>query len=325
MQTRQDHDPAILAAIRKNSVHLDADESIFFARQLEHIKTTVFEVAYPLMKARDLIPISTEADPADEWITYDMYDKMGLARVVRDYAKDFSRIDVSGKQFFAKVVSLGDGFGYSVQELRASRKTGKPLDQKRAAAAQEAARRLENWLAWFGNAEDDQQGLLNHSNINIVSVTTDGSGSSGLWSKKTPQQILRDLNQIAWNAFIQTKGIEMSDTILVSPAIWALLTTTMVSTLATKTILQFFRESNPQIKSVEWLNELSLYPLGTGSYDSVFAYTRDPMKVTLEIPQDFEMFPPQEEGMEFKVPCHSRFGGVLMPKPMSASRADNIL
>ena len=120
-EIKLNYDPEMLRVIQKNSVHLDAEESIFFARQLEHIKTQVWEVLYPLMKARDLIPVSTVADPADEYITYDQYDKMGLARVVRDYAKDFSRIDVSGKQYTAKVVSIGDGFG-----LQRAGTSGKP-------------------------------------------------------------------------------------------------------------------------------------------------------------------------------------------------------
>lgn len=331
------YDPAMAEAIRtriKLPAHLgfrnDAEESIFFARQLEHIKTQVWEVLYPQMKARDLVPVSTVADPADEYITYDQYDKMGMARVVRDYAKDFARIDVSGKQFTANVVSIGDGFGYSVQELRASRKTGKPLDQKRAAAAQEAQRRLENFLVWYGNPQDNQYGVLSHPNIGSVTLPDDGAGSSTLFSDKTPLQILRDLNTIANNAFVVTHGIESSDTMLVSPAIWTLISTTPISNLATKTILQFFLENSPTIKKVDWLFELELYnPTypGTqaGSHDSILAFRRDPMKLTMEVTQDFEMFPPQEQGMEFVVPCHSRYGGVLIYKPLSITRADDCL
>lgn len=330
------YDPAMAEAVRRIRFpeHLgfrnDADESIFFARQLEHIKTQVWEVSYPAMKARDLVPVSTVADPADEYITYDQYDKMGMARVVRDYAKDFARIDVSGKQYTSKVVSLGDGFGYSVQELRASRKTGKPLDQKRAAAAQEAQRRVENFLVWFGNPADGQYGVLSHPNIGTVTIPSDGAGSSQSFSDKTPLQILRDLNLIANHAFVVSKGIEQSDTLLVSLDIYTLISTTPISNLATKTILQFFQENNPFITKVDWLNELTLYnPTypGTqaGSADSILAYKRDPMKLTMEIPQDFEMFPPQESGMEFVVPCHSRYGGAVIYKPLSVTRADNCL
>ena len=166
--------------------------------------------------------------------------------------------------------------GYSVQELRASRKTGKPLDQKRAAAAQEAARRLENWFAWLGNADDNQYGILTDPNVNRVTIASDGAGASKLFSTKTPQQILRDLNQVAWAAFILTMGIEMSETVSVSPAIAALISTTMVSNLATKTILQLLQECNPQIKTVDWLNELTSF---SGGYNAMFAYHRDPMKV----------------------------------------------
>lgn len=309
--------------------HIDADESIFFARQLEHIKTQVWEIVYAEMKARDLIPVSTVADPADTSITYDQYDKTGLARVVRDYANDFSRIDVSGKQYTAKVVSLGDGFGYTIQELRASRKTGKPLDQKRASAAQEAARRLENRFAWLGNADDNQYGLLSHPNINHFSVPADGTGASTLWTAKTPLQILRDLNLVANYAFVITKGIEVSNTMLFSHAAWVMVNTTPLSNLATTTIMDFFRKSNPQITHVDYIPELdtdATSPVtALQSHDSIVAYTRDPMKLTMEIPQDFEMFPPVQKGMEFQVACHSRWGGLLLYKPLCVTRGDSII
>ena len=44
---------------------------------------------------------------------------------------------------------------------------------------------------------------------------------------------------------------------------------------------------------------------------------RDPMALTLEIPQDFEQFEEQMRNLEYVVPCHSRCGGVLIYYPLS--------
>ena len=44
--------------------------------------------------------------------------------------------------------------------------------------------------------------------------------------------------------------------------------------------------------------------------------------VTLEIPQEFEQFAPQVEGMEYQIPCHARIGGVAWYYPLAAVAAD---
>ena len=52
------------------------------------------------------------------------------------------------------------------------------------------------------------------------------------------------------------------------------------------------------------------------------AYQRDPMVLQLEIPQEFEQFPPQARGLSFVVPCHARIGGVHMHYPLAVAYMD---
>lgn len=51
-------------------INLDANESIFFERELEHVKARSYDIKYPEFKATMLIPVSTEAGPGAETITY---------------------------------------------------------------------------------------------------------------------------------------------------------------------------------------------------------------------------------------------------------------
>ena len=53
---------------------------------------------------------------------------------------DLPRADVKGKPTTAYVKSVGDSYGYSVQEMRASRLAGKSLDVRKAEAARYAER-----------------------------------------------------------------------------------------------------------------------------------------------------------------------------------------
>src|ERR1019366_1425529 len=75
---------------------LDSNESTSFLRQLEYIKTQVQEVEYENLKARLVIPVSHEADPGAEYITWRQFDKTGIARLIRDYSDDLPRVDVLG-------------------------------------------------------------------------------------------------------------------------------------------------------------------------------------------------------------------------------------
>ena len=82
------------------------------------------------------------------------------------------------------------------------------------------------------------------------------------------------------------------------------------------------KKANPHIKSWGWLNELK--DLGGAGVDKAIVYRRDPEALTLEVPQDFEQFAPQEKGLAFEIPCHSRIGGVILYYPISVAIADQV-
>jgi hypothetical protein len=305
-----------------NSTRLDSGESVFFSRQLEHIKSEVFEQDYPELKARQLIPVSFEADPATESITYRMYDKVGIAKIIADMADDLPRIDVKGREYTSVVRTLGAMFGYSIHELKAGRKTGFPLDRRRAEDTRESALRLENKLAFEGDANYGLQGFLDHPNATSVTVLNDGTGTSKAWSTKTADQIIRDLNQIANTPISVTKGIETPDTMIMPIEQYTLIASKKIGVDSNMTVLKFFLESNPFIKNVTWLTELK--DIGGAGVDRCLVYRRSPNKLTMEVPQEWEMQPPQEVGLNFNVPGYSRFGGVIVYKPLSIAYADDI-
>lgn len=296
---------------------LDADESIFFHRQLEFLKSKSYDIVYPELKARQLIPVSYEAGPGADTIAYEQYDMVGVARIISSYADDLPRADVKGKEFVGKVRSIGDSFGFTIQEIRAARFANKPLEQRRADAARRAALQLENTIAWFGDTTHGLGGLLNNANIPEFTIPADGTGASALWTAKSADQILRDMNGVANLPIVNTKGTHVPDTMLLPVAQYALISSTPRSSTSDTTILNYFLANNPFIKKVEWLNEL------TGAYagptNGIFVYKKDPNFLTLEVPQDFEMFPVQERNLELITPCHMRTGGVKLYYPLACA------
>jgi hypothetical protein len=302
---------------------LDADESIFFARELEHVKSKSYDKKYAQLKARMLFPVSSDAGAGAESITYEQYDAVGLAKVISSYADDLPRADVKGKQFTSIVKSLGASFGYSIQEIRAAQMAGKPLAQRKADAAKKAILTKEDQVAFSGDAVNNIQGFLNNANIPLVVLPADGAGATITFSTKTPDKILRDLNTLVNSIVELTKEVEIPDTLLLPTTIYNLLKNTPWSSANDgKSILKLFLENQEYIKNVFSVPRLE--SAGAGGVKRMAAYRRDPEVLTLEIPQDFEMLEEQPRGLEYITPCHSRLGGVIVYYPLACAFSDGI-
>ena len=299
-------------------LNLDADESIFFARELESVKSKSYDVLYPELKARKLIPVSFEAGPGAESITYQQYDQVGIAKIIAKYGDDLPRADVKGKEFNSPIKSLGASYGYSLQEIRNAKFAGKSLEQRRANAAKRAIMQKENTIAFFGDTNSNLPGLLSNANILVHTLPADGTGATTTFSTKTPDQIIRDLNAAAHKIVEQSKGVHAPDTLLLPIAQYTYCASTPRSSTSDTTILEYFLKNNPFVKNADWLNELD--GAGTAGVDVGFFYKRDPDMLTLEVPQDFEQLPVQERGLEFIVPCHSRVGGTIVYYPFSVCK-----
>ena len=307
----------------KKHQNLDADESIFFARELEHVKTKTYDVKYPQLKARTLFPVSNEAGPGAATITYEQYDMVGIAKVISSYASDLPRADVKGKQFTSNVRSLGASFGYSLQEIRASQMAGKPLSSRKAEAAKKAILTKEDQIAFYGDAASGINGFLNHPNIPLVVLPADGTGATTTWSTKSPSQILRDMNLVTNSIVEVTKEVEIPDTMILPTEQYHIIKNTPWSTSNDgKSILRQFLDNNEYVKNVFSVPRMDAS--GAGGLDRMAVYRRSPDALTLEIPQDFEMLPEQERGLEYVTPCHSRLGGVIVYYPLSVAFADGI-
>lgn len=301
--------------------HLDDNESIFFSRELEHVKATTYDVRYPMLKQRQLIPVSFAGHPADEFVTYYQYDQVGMAKIIRDYANDFPSIELLGKKFSSEIQGLGAAYQYSIQEIRAAAKTGKPLETAKANAARRAIMQKERDLAFYGSAEFNVPGWFSNANIPDVALT------SGDWlaGARTADQILVDLNKLANAPINNSKTTESPNTLILPVKYYTLISSTPRSSTSDTTILEYFLKNNPFINSVDWLAELDSANSGGNLARSLgIVYDRNIEKFWLEIPQEFESFEPEKKGLAYKVPCHERCGGTIVPYPLSQAKTDDL-
>jgi hypothetical protein len=295
---------------------LDANESIFFARELESIKAKSYDVLYPEFKARMFVPISNEAGPGAEAITYSQFDQVGMAKLIAAYADDLPRSDIKGVQFTSPVKSIGASYGYNVQEIRAARMANKPLEQRKANAARRAVMQKEDEILATGDSATGLKGFINHSSVPIFAAPF------VITSASTPDQILQTLNASTNKIVADTKGVEMPDTLLLPIEQYTYIASTPRSSTSDTTILEYFLQNNPFIQNVDHWYKLD--QAGVASVDRMVVYKRSPDKLSGEVPQEYEQFAPEQRGLEFVVAAHQRIGGVLFYYPLSALYVDGV-
>jgi hypothetical protein len=305
---------------KKDIMRLDANETAFFKRQLEYVKTKTYDTKYKNLKAKMLIPVSTEAPAGADFIIWYSYSKAGQAKIIADYAHDFPRVDIYATENQSKIRSLGDSYGYSIKEIRRAQVAGSDLSTRRSNTARRAIEELIDNLAWYGDDDFNMQGFFDYPGITEY-ATPAGASTTKQWTTKTPDEIIADLTGILNSISIPTKGREEADTILLPRAQYNLIKDTRMTDGNTNTILMFFKSNNPGV-DVMVLDELA--GQGASSSDRMMAYVRDAEHLTLETPQPFEQLEADKKGMEYAIPCHAEIGGVIIYYPQSVAFGDNI-
>lgn len=307
-----------LAGNKQMSFDSAEDASIFFARELDYIKSKSYDKIYPEFTALNNFPITHEVPEGAETMTYYSYEKTGMAAIISNYATDLPRADVKGSPTTAYVKSIGDSYGYSIQEMRASRMAGKSLDTRKAEAARYAIDRKTNEIAFAGDKEHKLMGMLSSdNNIPLYTLATVETKTS--WKDKSAAEILADINgMFAYQSRI-TQDVERADTLALPPAVFIDISTRQIPNTG-YTVKRFLLENAPYLKNIITAPELSAENKATNPYgvDVAMLYTNSADKFSLEIPMAFYQYPLQNRNLEVIVPCEERVAGIVLYYPLSA-------
>ena len=320
---------AIMASDGTRFDSVDA-ASVFFARELDYVKRQSYDVEYPELTALHLFPVSNEADPGAETITYYTYDKHGLAKVIDNYSTDLPRADIDGKPSYAKIKSIGASYGYSVQEMRASKLAGKSLEVGKAESARFAIDSKINRIAWCGDAASGLLGVLSDGqSIPFFTVQAGATTNKTKWTEKDADEILADVNGMAKQVAKSTKNVERPDTLCVPADVYMDLATRRIP-MTNNTVLSFLLERSPYIKNIVSCAELDADTPETNPYAEgapgvsegngvgvAFLFKNDKRKLTLENPLPFIQHTVQIHNLETTVPCEARTAGVIVYYPLS--------
>ncbi len=325
-------------------LRFDSAQTAMFARQLEYIYTQTYDILYPRLKARSLIPVDTRVPSGAESFTYRSYEKVGRAKIVHNYADDFPKSDVKANEFAQKIVSLGASYEFSVQDMRAAAMAGTPLETKKADAARWSIESLLEDLACTGDNSTltPLLGIANATGIlatTKVSPNTAYSGDvTGSWKAQVDNalngtgltlaivsNIVGDILAMYNNVLITTKEIHVPNTLVLPISAYTVLSSTIRSpTFTDDTLMGYVKKVLEPLGVTEIVSWGRLDTAGAGSGSRALMYEKSPENEGLIIPQEFEQFAPQPKGMTWMIPCHMRTGAVEVRYPKSVTYMDGI-
>ncbi|KAB8035833.1 DUF2184 domain-containing protein [Silvanigrella paludirubra] len=291
------------------------NDTIYVEEQLTNILPKTYEAKFPNLKAKEIFPVDySDGDGVDiiEWISY---DARGIAKILASYAaKDIPRVDISGKKNFTRVFTGGASFGYSVDDIRKSQKTGKSIDAKKASTALRANEELIEKISFNGDDKHGIVGILAHPNIPRFS-TLKNAATKYLWKDKNPKEKLDDLYSMFNSMTKTTNELETPDSIALSPDIYNLLHETPYSDRDSTPIVETFKKAKPEIKNYYKVPYFA--KAGANETDIVMMFKKDSEKISLKIPHETEFMPPQVDGLEQVVFTRLRIAGVVVFMPFS--------
>lgn len=297
----------------------DAISTVFLSRELEDLDARVFEVEYPELKARALVPIKT-VPVGTEFYKYRMWDYQGAAVMISSWAEDIPTVAVSKAEYAAELADFALAYDMTIKEIRAALKAGLPLEDLKAREVRRLMEVAMNTSLLTGNTAKGYTGLLNNANVPTVTPVT------GSWGPSTSLDVvLADCAALINAAEDNTLSTRTPDTWVMAKTIYNYLRRRRVSdgSAAGRTFLDEILAIHPEIRRVEWLIEANT--AGSGSSERMMVYPGDPEVLEGIVETEYETFDPERRGMVFKTIAHACYGGVEFRYPLSCAYMDNVL
>lgn len=295
----------------------------YLRRKLEHIQAKVYEKKYRDIVYPSIVPVSFEAGPFANAITYETMDQRAKARFMAPGSIEMPLADISKEHVTQPVEHGGLGYKYSLQELRQAQFMGIPLDQRRADGVRRGVEDFAQNVCFLGDSNHNLKGFLNNSLVSIVAAPT------GTWTLATSaENIIKDVNAALRPIWVASKTVHLPDTILLPPDQFSLLNEILVGTEHNRTLLEVLKKNN--IYHANTGRELTIIPLSEleevapSNADRLVAYEKSPDNETFHFPMPLRFIAPQPQLLNVVVPGEFRISGVEIRYPGSIRYLDGI-
>lgn len=300
---------------------LDANETTVLAQQLEYMRARTADIQRPEFKGRKLVPVTSEVDPGAETWAYSQWDRVGMAKIVANYADDIPKVATFAKKFVLTVESIALGYMFSWLDLQRTARAGVPLRSRLTQGVRDGFEQRIEVIAAIGITETGATGLLNNANVPALTAAPPLTGSNATWGgpDKTPIEVVDDLIAMENAIITNTNGVYSPDTLVLPLSKLNYIAKKSIYNVAnsepTDTILSVFLAKSQSVRNVEFWHFANT--VNTGNTPRATMYRRDPTVVHLEIPLEQQEQPPQAKNFVIEVNSIGRVGGVAWEYPLA--------
>ncbi|WP_312110830.1 DUF2184 domain-containing protein [Pantoea septica] len=214
----------------------------------------------------------------------------------------------------------GMELGWTVVELAAAAKVGRPIDTQKYDAMQLKWNMDTDEQVYRGDSQLGVKGLVNYNGAAVTNAPK-------TWATSTPDEIRASINLLLSNAWAASGYTIVPRDLLLPPEQFALLSSIIVSSAGNQSLLTYLRENTIafhqngvplNIRAVKWLKGA-----GTGGTDRMMAYTNDkkfvrfPMVPLLSVPVQYR-------GIYQLTTYYGKLGAVESPYPETMAYLDGI-
>lgn len=235
-------------------------------------------------------------------------------------------VSVNGERIVLPLRLLAREISYTSVELDRSNLTGQSIDTQKIDALNTLYQMNTDQMVYIGATEVGATGLLNSADVTVDNVV-DGISGSSLWSQKTPDEILADVNSLISASWAASAYAVCPGKLLLPPAQFSYLASQKVSSAGNMSILKFLEENCISLKvngkaldiqPVKWLTAA-----GGGGDDRMVVYTDAEDRVR------FPMVPVRREtayyqGIRYTAPYLWAFGELEIVYPECIRYGDGI-
>jgi len=279
----------------------------------------------------DISRFMTVDTSGDMWdvgtIVYSQED-VGQAEFLAGAAFDMPFASSRMSQFNKPYQLAGIGYEWNTQEMQRAAKLGRSLPSDKARAAKKAADRFIYGIAMNGQtprgeSEKGWTGFVNNASAPSAQVANDGTGPSRLWSAKTADLILRDINEALTAVETGTGETSIANKLVLPTSRYNYIATTRVGDTGS-TILGFLMANNVAGEGLQILKSRALETAGTSTSTRMIAYEDSADVIKFHLPGAHQFLPPfQKSSMTYEVGGIMNVGGVEVRLPKAIVYRDS--
>ncbi len=223
---------------------------------------------------------------------------------------------------------------YTILELESAAKLGRPVDAQKYEGLVLKHQMDIDEQVYIGDTSMKITGLINNSLVTNVGNLPNGAAGSPLWSQKTPDEILADVNTALTSVWAASGWAVIPSRLMLPPAQFGFISTQKVSNAGNVSILKYIQENN--LLTTSGKGKLEILPLKwlvgagvggtigtTGTVDRMVVYTKEKNRVRYPMTL-LQRTPIQYDSIYHKTTYFCRLGATEVVYPETIGYFDGL-